>query len=161
MTRLKSNSNFTLHLKKNYFLFPSFSIGHPFLFEQMEEELQYFASFDIEGKPLDGNKYYRWHLPPNIPASKFWSVIVYDSQSRLIISTDQLWPSIHSSSGTLIVNQDRSVDCWFGPELPPGKQHNWIQTKPGKNWNLILRLYYPTESWFEKSWMPGEIELVV
>jgi hypothetical protein len=126
----------------------------------MEEELQYIASFDSKKRMLDGSKLYKFHLPPNIPASNFWSVIVYDAQSRLIISNSQPWPSIHSNCGTLKVNHDGSVDCWFGPEAPPGKVNNWIQTIPGKNWNMILRLYYPTESWYDMSWRPGEIEEV-
>jgi hypothetical protein len=83
---------------------------------------------------------------------------VYDSQSNLIIRTNQPWPSVHSRSSQLNVNPDGSTDIWFGPESPPGKQENWIQTIPGKNWNMILRLYYPTESWFDMSWRPGEIE---
>lgn len=127
----------------------------------MEEELQYIASFDVNGKPLDGNKSYRLHLSPNIPASNFWSVIVYDAQSRLIISNSQPWPSVYSNCGSLKVNQDGSVDCWFGPHAPPGKESNWIQTIPGKGWNMILRLYYPLESWYNKSWRPGEIEELI
>jgi hypothetical protein len=126
----------------------------------MEEELQYIASFDNNGKPLDGNKNYKMHLCPDIPASKFWSVIVYDSRSRLIITNNQPWPSVHSNCSKLIVNQDGSVDCWFGPEAPPGKANNWIQTIPGKNWYLKLRLYYPMESWYNNTWKPGEIEEV-
>lgn len=55
---------------------------------------------------------------------------------------------------------DGSVDVWFGPEAPAGKENNWIKTVPGKSWNMILRLYYPLESWFNRSWRPGEIEEV-
>jgi hypothetical protein len=35
-----------------------------------------------------------------------------------------------------------------------------VQTVPGKGWNVLLRLYAPLESWFDKTWKPGEIELV-
>lgn len=126
----------------------------------MDDELQYIASFDINGKPLDGNKNYRLHLPSNIPASDFWSIIVYDKQTRLIIANGQPWPSVHSQSSKLFINQDGSVDAWFGPHAPPGKESNWIQTIPGQGWNLILRLYYPLETWYNKCWRPGEIEEV-
>jgi hypothetical protein len=37
---------------------------------------------------------------------------------------------------------------------------NWTQTVPGKGWFALLRLYSPTEPWFDKTWRPGEIELV-
>lgn len=126
----------------------------------MEEELQYIASFDASGRSLTGSRYYKLHLPPDIPASNFWSVIVYDNHTRLIISTDQAWPSVFSSSRNLMVNPDGSVDAWFGPKAPQGKENNWIKTIPGKGWNMVLRLYYPMESWYDKSWRPGEIEEV-
>ena len=35
-----------------------------------------------------------------------------------------------------------------------------MQTIPGKGWFVILRLYGPLEPWFDKTWQPGEIELV-
>ena len=124
----------------------------------MEEELEYIATFDVNGKSLNGSKNYKLHLPPKIPASNFWSVIVYDRQTRLMICTDQPWPSVHSQRSKLLINQDGSVDTWFGPKAPDGKESNWVKTIPGKDWNLILRLYYPMESWFDKSWRPCEIE---
>jgi hypothetical protein len=31
---------------------------------------------------------------------------------------------------------------------------------PGKSWFVILRLYGPLEPWFDKTWKPGEIELM-
>jgi hypothetical protein len=126
----------------------------------MEEELQYIATFDSNGQPFDGSKNYTLHLPPNIPASNFWSVIVYDKQTRLIISTDQPWPSVHSRESKLMINTNGSIDVWFGPEAPPGLECNWVKTIPGKGWNMILRLYYPMESWYNKTWRPGEIEEV-
>jgi hypothetical protein len=126
----------------------------------MEEDLQYILSFDAGGKSLDGSKNYKFHLPPDIPASNFWSVIVYDKQTRLLISTDQPWPSVHGQGSKLMVNTNGSIDVWFGPEAPPGKEYNWVKTIPGKCWNMILRLYYPMESWYNKTWRPGEIEEV-
>ena len=43
---------------------------------------------------------------------------------------------------------------------PAGKEGNWIQTMPGKSFNTIIRLYGPLEPWFDKTWKPGEFELV-
>ena len=60
----------------------------------------------------------------------------------------------------VIVNDDGSVDLYFGPKAPVGKEANWIQTVPGKGWFCLLRIYSPTEPWFDKTWRPGEIELV-
>jgi len=55
-------------------------------------------------------------------------------------------------------NGDGSIDLYFGPQAPPGREENWVQTVPGKGWNLILRLYGPLEPWFSKAWRPGEIQ---
>ena len=76
-----------------------------------------------------------------------------------MVQTDQQFPSVGSQTKGLLVNADGSVDVYFGPTAPPGKETNWIQTVPGKGWNTILRLYGPLEPWFDKTWRPGEIEL--
>jgi hypothetical protein len=129
--------------------------------EHIGKELQLTLSYDSKGKSLEGGKKYKLHLPSDIPASDFWSIIVYDPLSRLIIHTDQLWPSVFSSDKKLIYNKDGSVDAWFGPKSIKGKESNWVKTIPGVKWIMILRLYYPLESWFNKSWRPGEIEELI
>jgi hypothetical protein len=59
-----------------------------------------------------------------------------------------------------IVNTDGSVDIWFGPAIPSGKEVNCIQTIPGKVWFAMIRIYDPLEPWFDKTWRIGEIELI-
>jgi hypothetical protein len=131
----------------------------------MEEKMvgrgsQYaWTARDAKGEPLDGGKNYKLHLPPHIPVKDFWSVILYSNQTRSMIQTDQRFPSVSSQTKGLLVNPDGSVDVYFGPKSPDGKEKNWVQTVPGKGWNTILRLYGPLETWFAKTWRPGEIEL--
>jgi hypothetical protein len=120
---------------------------------------QYAGAFvDAKGNPLDGSKTYRLHMPPNIPAKEFWSFTVYDNQTRSMLQTDQEFPAVGSLTKGLLVNADGSVDVYFGPKAPVGKENNWVQTIPGKGWNTLLRLYSPLEPWFNKTWRPGEIE---
>ena len=122
---------------------------------------QYGAAFtDSEGKPLDGGKTYKIHLPPNIPAKNFWSFVVYDNQTRSMLQTDEQFPSIGSQKKDIVINGDTSVDIWFGPTAPAGHEANWVQTVPGKGWNTLIRLYGPLQAWFDKTWKPGEFELV-
>ena len=125
------------------------------------KELQHKISYDSKGNLLEGGKKYKLHLPSDIPASDFWSIIVYDSLTGLIIHTDQPWPSVYSSDKNLVYNNDRSVDVWFSPVSDKGGTRNWLKTIPGQQWYVILRLYYPLESWVNKSWRPGEMEALL
>jgi hypothetical protein len=125
------------------------------------EELEQMISYDSKGNLLEGEKKYKLHLPPDIPASDFWSIIVYDSQSHLIIHNDKPWPSVYSSESDLFYNIDGSVDAWFGPEPFEAQEINWVKTIPGEQWYLIFRLYYPLESWLNEQWRPGKIEEIL
>ncbi|MEX0793800.1 MAG: DUF1254 domain-containing protein [Pirellulaceae bacterium] len=118
------------------------------------------ATTDKDGNPFDGGKTYKIHLPPNIPAKEFWSFVLYDNQTRSMLQTDQRFPSIGSDKKDIVINADSSVDVWFGPTAPKGHEANWVQTVPDKGWNVLLRLYGPLEPWFDKTWKPGEFELV-
>ena len=119
-----------------------------------------WTALDAQNNPLDGAKNYRLRLPPNVPAKIFWSVIVYSAQTRSMVQTNQQFPSVSSQNKNVKKNADGSVDLYFGPKAPAGQEDNWVQTVPGQHWFTILRLYGPLEPWFNKSWRPGEIELV-
>jgi hypothetical protein len=74
--------------------------------------------------------------------------------------TSNPFPSKNNKRDAMVANADGSVDLYFGPTAPAGKEKNWIQTVPSKGWYTILRRYGPLESWFDKTWRPGEIEEV-
>jgi hypothetical protein len=115
---------------------------------------------DKDGNYLDGSKNYKLNIPANVPAKDFWSVVVYDPQTRSELQTGQPYPSKNNKRDDLDHNADGSVDLYFGPTPPAGKEKNWTQTVSGKGWFVLLRLYGPLESWFDRTWQPGEFELV-
>ena len=58
----------------------------------------------------------------------------------------------------MLVNNDGSVDLYFGPKAPEGKKANWIKTIPSKGWFGILRRYGPLDPWFNQTWKLGAIK---
>jgi hypothetical protein len=126
---------------------------------------QYLMGFlDAEGNAFDGSKTYKVTLPKDIPARAFWSLTLYDNQTRSMLVTPQRYPRAGSQgypSPAAEANPDGSTTVYFGPEQPDGvARGNWIQTVPKKGWFTILRLYSPLESFFTKAWRPTEIEPV-
>jgi hypothetical protein len=126
---------------------------------------QYLAAFfDSKGEYFDGGKTYKVTLPPNIPEEKFWSLTIYDNQTRSMLETPQHYPRAGSQNypgPAAVASADGSTTVYFGPNKPANvPEGNWIQTTPGKGWNVILRLYSPLEPFFTKKWRPSEIEWV-
>jgi hypothetical protein len=119
-----------------------------------------WAYRDANGDWIDPARTYRLRLPGPIPAKDFWSVVLYDPQTRSELQTPQPYPSKNNKRDKLITNADGSVDLYFGPNAPAGKEANWTATVPGKGWFAVFRLYGPLDPWFDKQWQPGEVKLV-
>lgn len=115
---------------------------------------------DNNGNYLDGGKTYSVTLPHPIPANQFWSFMVYSGQHRSMLETDQKLAGLDSNNPLVKPNTDSSYTIWFGPKAPKGHENNWIQTIPGKSFNVVLRLYGPLQPWFDKTWKPGDFELI-
>jgi hypothetical protein len=121
------------------------------------------ANVDPDGDPFDGARSYRLRLPKDIPAARFWSLTLYDNQTRSMLQTPQRYPRAGSQmypSPAAEAEPDGSIVVYFSPSQPDGvAPGNWIQTDPEKGWFVVLRLYSPLQSFFDKTWRPGEIEL--
>ncbi len=119
-----------------------------------------FATHDKNGDILYGEKNYKLHMNADVPAKDFWSIVVYDPQTRSMLQTNQAYPNKNSQKDKMIYNKDGSVDLYFGPKAPKGKESNWIQTVPGKAWFVLFRTYGPLEPWFNKTWQLNDFEPV-
>jgi hypothetical protein len=120
----------------------------------------YLIAFtDSQGRPLSGGSNYRLRLPPKIPAEIFWSVTLYDAENSSGLANGRPFPSLGSRDKPR-QNADGSTELYFGPNPPTGKAGNWLATMPGKGYFAILRLYGPTKASFDKSWKPGDFEMV-
>jgi len=114
------------------------------------------ANRDGDGDFLTGANQYSLKLPANVPAKNFWSVALYDASNSSGLDNGQPFPSLGSRDKP-VVNSDGSIDLYFGPTPPKGKEANWLRTVPGKGFFVILRLYGPTEASFDNSWKPGDL----
>ena len=117
------------------------------------------AYVDSDKQPFDGNKTYTLKIPADPPVNNFWAVTIYDTQTRSMLQTSELFPTVGSQTEGIKQNEDGSTDIYFGPKAPDGYENNWLETIPGKSWFVILRMYGPLKPWIEKIWRPGEVEL--
>ena len=123
-----------------------------------------WAARDADGDYLDGGMLYKLTVPPKVPAEKFWSLIVYDSETRSMLVRDDIsagsdFPSINSYKN-LKKNDDGSVDVYLGPKAPDGYESNFIRTVPGKGYSVIYRLYAPLKPYFDHSWKLNDLDKV-
>ena len=114
---------------------------------------------DGAGKLLSGQNNYRLRVPADTPARDFWSVIAYSMKTKSMIPNPQNRVGLSSyDKSKLLMNADGSVDLYFGPTAPSGKEANWLPT--GEDFFLILRLYGPGKAYFDKTWKMNDIEQV-
>jgi hypothetical protein len=115
---------------------------------------------DKDGEAYDGAKIYRLHVPSDAPVQQYWSVTAYDRETHALIKgMDRA--SRASNAADLEKNSDGSVDIWFGPKAPEGKESNWVPTDPNRRFELMFRLYAPTKALFDKAWTLPDVEKVV
>jgi len=118
------------------------------------------TSKDSDGNFFNGANTYKLVIPPNVPINNYWSICIYDTETRSLIDNG----TKKSSTGSHLnieKNPDGSVDLYFGPTKPEGvKDENYVKTKPGEGWFTYFRFYGPLEAYFDKTWVPNDFEKV-
>jgi hypothetical protein len=112
---------------------------------------------DKDGRHLDGAASYRLTVPAKAPVRQYWSATVYDRATHAPIRNAR-WPSRSSQTPGLQENADGSVDLYFGPEPPAGRESNWVPTKSDGGFEVLFRFYGPEKPLFDKTWRLPDIE---
>ena len=113
---------------------------------------------DSEGNFLSGDNTYLLRVPPNVPAANYWAVVNYDADTRGLL--DNGGSSSVASNQEMALNDDGSADIYLSPEPPDDKDANWIRTIPGRGFFTTMRLYSPTEAFFDQTWRPEDVKMV-
>jgi hypothetical protein len=118
------------------------------------------AMRDADGDLLSGKGSYRLKVPADVPVRDFWSVIAYSKETKAFIYNDAERVGLSSYDvSSLQVNEDNTVDIYFGETAPPGRESNWIPTA-GEDFFLIFRFYGPEEPVFDKSFKLSDVEKI-
>lgn len=124
-----------------------------------EGQFYLLGMVDKEGKVLDGSKTYRLNVPAKAPIRQYWSATLYDRDTHALIR-NMSHAARSSQSKGLQVNKDGSVDLYFGPKAPEGKESNWVPTDPKGKFEILFRFYGPLPPLFDKTWVLPDVELV-
>jgi hypothetical protein len=114
---------------------------------------------DKDGQNFDGSKSYRLTVPANAPVNQYWSATAYDRATHGLIR-DMPRSGRGSQSQGLQKNADGSVDIYFGPKAPAGKDSNWVPTNPSGQFEVLFRFYGPEKPLFDKTWKLPDIERI-
>jgi len=117
------------------------------------------ANKDRDGNAFDGAKTYRLNVPADAPVRQYWSATAYDRETHALIR-NMPRASLASITSGVQKNADGSVDVFFGPRAPAGKEANWVPTDPARKFELLFRLYGPEKPLFDKTWKLPDAEVV-
>jgi hypothetical protein len=112
-----------------------------------------------DGEWLDGSKNYKLVVPPKVPVRDFWAITTYDLETASYLR-DIEPSSIDSNMKKVKKNSDGSVDIYFGPKPPKGKESNWLPTDPKRRFFLLARFYGPEPALLDGSFELNDIEHV-
>jgi hypothetical protein len=116
-----------------------------------------FTARDASGNFLNGSNTYKLHLPPNTPAALFWAVTAYNVTDGTMPETKQLMPSTNGYYN-IPKQSDGSIEIWFGPEKPNDvADAAFIQTIPGRDFLVALRLYGAEDAFYDQTWKPDDV----
>ena len=146
--------------ERSQFFYSAFGTSAGMVGAYVGKGSKYINSYtDNQREFLHGENTYRLVMPPNVPAKDFWSLTVYDVDTRSMLKNGTRFPNIDSYRD-LKTNADGSINLYFGPQAPKGYENNWVKTVPGKDWFVMMRFYGPEQAYFDKTWQMNDFEKV-
>jgi hypothetical protein len=143
------------------YTYEAFSTSKGMVLNNVGKGSKYLGAYIDENKEwLDGKNTYEILIPRDAPANQFWSITVYDNDTRCLIQNQQKKSDISSAQKSVKQESDGSTKVYVGPEAPEGYENNWIQSNPEKGFFVYLRLYGPLESYFDKTWRMPDVKMV-
>jgi hypothetical protein len=125
------------------------------------EDAIYPMSFvDNDGKEYNGSNIYMLHFNNDQipPLNGFWSLAMYDSDGYFIDNTINRY-SI-GDRDNLKFNSDGSLDIYIQHNSPgKDKESNWLPA-PKADFNMVLRLYWPSNEILTGDWNPPGVKRV-
>ncbi|HMU01697.1 MAG TPA: DUF1214 domain-containing protein [Amaricoccus sp.] len=118
---------------------------------------------DQNGDMLRADRNYTLHVPADVPVGQFWSVTLYSEETRRPYDNGGIEiadVTKGSRTESLQVNEDGSVDLYFGPDAPEGMESNHFRTVGDDGWFVYFRLYAPEEAFFDKSFRLEDFQRV-
>ncbi|MFT5730671.1 MAG: hypothetical protein ACI8PB_004859 [Desulforhopalus sp.] len=112
-----------------------------------------------DGQWLDGSKNYKLTMPAKVPVRDFWAITTYDLETASYLR-DLEPSSIDSNMKDVKKSADGSVDIYFGPKAPMGKESNWLPTDPKRRFFLLARFYGPEPALINGSFELNDMEYV-
>ena len=115
------------------------------LFANAKEEAVYFIKENGPGgDKFNGRNQYQLQGKINVPYN-WWSITAYTDDSFLIPNSDKVY-SFTSFNIDADENGIYTIDL---APVKPKDSKNWLPTKPGEKFNLVLRCYLPEPSFYE------------
>jgi hypothetical protein len=99
-------------------------------------------------------------VPEDLPVKQFWALNIYDFATWAFIYSPEERVGLSAyDKPKMKMNDDGSVDVYFGPEGPKGLESNWIPTQ-GKRPVPIIRIYGGEERYWNRSFKMPDVELL-
>lgn len=136
------------------YLFRS-AVAWKFIYTNSPEEAMYpIAESDSNGEPLAGDHSYvlRFEAGKLPPVDAFWSITMYESESRLMVDNSINRYSIGDRTPGLRYGDDGSLTIWIQHSEPdPERISNWLPAPRGRFY-LNARAYMPRREFLNGSY---------